>query len=254
MNDEIRPNPEPAYAVPPPFLTHSSKVAEPPLGQGPCDDGPVSGFIATAEAIVRHPRRIYFQLLRNTRASVMWWMLIVAILCSIAYGVIVGTFSGGQQFWIAPVKIAGGLVICGLICLPSLFIFSCLSGAQARLGDVFGLLTGMLALTAILLIGLGPVAWVFSQSTESLAAIGALHLVFWAIAIAFGLKFMARGFAHVNGARNRTLLLWSAIYVIVVLQMTTALRPIIGTSDHFFPEKKQFFLSHWADNLAASKD
>ena len=81
------------------------------------------------------------------------------------------------------------------------------------------MLSGMLALTAILLIGLGPVAWVFSQSTESLAAIGGLHLVFWAIAMAFGFKFLVRGFAHINGARNGTLVLWSAIFVIVALQM-----------------------------------
>jgi hypothetical protein len=191
--------------------------------------------------------------LRQNRSTLVGLMLVLIALCAIAYGIVVGTFSGGQQYWIAPVKIAGGMVVCGLICLPSLFIFSCLGGAQARLAEMFGLLSGMLALTTILLIGFAPVAWVFSQSTESAAAIGALHLVFWAIATVFGLKFLARGFAHVSGARSRSLILWSAIFVIVALQMTTALRPIVGQSDHFFPQTKQFFLSHWADNLEFTK-
>lgn len=255
MNEDPTANPfPPQYQPPPIYPTASSRVREIPLGHVAGDDAPVGGIVGLAEAILRHPRKLYYQLLRQSRLNLVWLMLVLTALCAVAYGLVVGTFSGGQQYWVAPVKIAGGMVVCGLICLPSLFIFSCLAGAQARLGEVFGLLSGMLALTTILLIGFAPVAWVFSQSTESAAAIGALHLVFWAIATAFGLKFLARGFSHVSGARSRSLVLWSAIFVIVALQMTTALRPIIGKTDHFFPQTKQFFLSHWAENLGMTKD
>ena len=31
--------------------------------------------------------------------------------------------------------------------------------------------------------------------------------------------------------------------------MTTALRPIIGTSDTFLPREKKFFVAHWLDTL-----
>jgi hypothetical protein len=31
--------------------------------------------------------------------------------------------------------------------------------------------------------------------------------------------------------------------------MTTALRPILGTADTFFPTEKEFFLAHWGDCL-----
>ena len=95
-------------------------------------------------------------------------MLFVSIVCSLIYGVVVGTFSGGQQLWIAPAKIAMGLMISALICLPSLYIFTCLSGSQARLVEVCGLLAGLLMLMTILLIGFAPAAWIFSQSTESI--------------------------------------------------------------------------------------
>jgi hypothetical protein len=36
--------------------------------------------------------------------------------------------------------------------------------------------------------------------------------------------------------------------------MTTALRPIIGRSDHFLPREKKFFLTHWADSLQGRRE
>src|SRR6202007_2830304 len=106
---------------------------------------------------------------------------------SLVYGVVAGTFSGGPQLWIAPAKIALGLMISATICLPSLYIFTCLSGSQARLVEVCGLLSGLLLLMTILLIGFAPVAWIFSQSTDSAMWMGTLHLCFWFIATGFGL-------------------------------------------------------------------
>ena len=102
----------------------------------------------------------------------------------------------GTQIWAAPVKIGGGLLISALICLPSLYIFACLSGSQARLSEICGMVAGLLLLTTILLVGFAPVAWLFSQSTESVVWMGALHLVFWFIASCFGLRFLQAGFAH----------------------------------------------------------
>jgi hypothetical protein len=34
--------------------------------------------------------------------------------------------------------------------------------------------------------------------------------------------------------------------------MTTALRPLIGTSKTFLPTEKKFFLAHWGDNLTST--
>ena len=44
---------------------------------------------------------------------------------------------------------------------------------------------------------------------------------------------------------------WMGIFLLVCLQMTTALRPIIGTSDHWLPKEKKFFLAHWVENLSS---
>jgi len=40
--------------------------------------------------------------------------------------------------------------------------------------------------------------------------------------------------------------------MLVVLQMTTALRPIVGRADTFIPEEKKFFLTHWFQCLEKS--
>ena len=107
-------------------------------------------------------------------------------------------------------------------------------------------------LMTILLIGFAPVAWIFSQSTESLAWMGALHLVFWFIATLFGLRFLEAGFSHSHARSRAGFHTWVIIFLLVALQMTTALRPIIGGADTILPEEKQFFLSHWGDCLISS--
>ena len=223
-------------------------------GADPAERVPIGNLFAASEALLRQPRRIWFQLTQAGQFRLILALLGIALGGALAYGLVVGTFSGGDQLWAAPVKIAGGLLLTGLICLPSLYIFACLSVAHTRLAEVCGLVAGLLALMTVLLIGFAPVAWVFSQSTESLAAMGVLHLLFAAIAVGFGLKFLARGFEQLNAHFNGGLHVWVTIFVLVLLQMTAALRPILGTSDAFLPGEKKFFVSHWTDSLKSSGD
>jgi hypothetical protein len=222
-----------------------------PLGENPEDREPIPNAIAAVEAILRHPRRIMYQLRQPGCGRLTAAMLLVSVICSAVYGVVVGTFSMGDQLWAAPVKIAGGLLVTALICLPSLYIFGCLSGSRARLAEIFGLIAGLVLLMTILLIGFAPVAWLFSQSTNSLPWMGTLHLIFWFIATIFGLRFLQNGFSHSQARSNAGLATWMVIFVLVAVQMTTALRPIVGPAKTFLPARaeKKFFLTHWADCL-----
>jgi hypothetical protein len=173
----------------------------------------------------------------------------VGAVCTLGYGVVVGSFSGGQQLWIAPVKIAGGLLLSSLICLPSLYVFACLSGSQARLVEIVGSVAGLLMLTAVLLVGFAPVAWLFSQSTESATCMAILHLLFWMTATLFGLRFLSASFSHSQAQSKAGLNTWIVIFLLVCCQMTTTLRPIIGTADTFLPRDKRFFLNYWSQCL-----
>lgn len=215
------------------------------------ETAPVSGIGGTLEALLRRPRGVLHQLHQPGAVRLAGLMLLLALIGAAGYGLIVGSFSGGVQFWAAPLKIAGGLGVCGLICLPSLYVFACLTGSSARFTDVAGMVAGLLALMAVLLVSFGPVAWVFSQSTESVVAMGLLHLVFWLIATLFGARFMHLGMARLGARSEGAFYFWICLFVVVALQMTTALRPIIGKADTLLPTEKRFFLQHWGDSMRA---
>jgi hypothetical protein len=247
---ETNPN---AWSVPPRIdAVHPAAPAPQPLGENPEDREPIANFVSAIEAILRQPRRLMYQLRQPGSGQLILWMLMVAIVCSLLYGLVVGTFSMGAQLWAAPVKIAGGLLLSALICLPSLYIFTCLSGSEARLAEMWGLLTGLLMLMTILLIGFAPVAWLFSQSTESVLWMGALHLAFWFISTFFGLRFLEAGFSHSRARSTAGLNTWIIIFMLVAVQMTTALRPLVGTADTFLPKEKKFFVSYWGECLKSA--
>src|ERR1039458_2388142 len=250
MNDQNPIPPQIPPQLPPVMPAHGPR----PLGDDPAERAAIPNVIVAIEAILRQPRRVMFQLRQPGAGRLITAMLFVSVVCALIYGVVAGTFSGGTQLWAAPVKVAVGLMISALICLPSLYIFTCLGGSQARLIEVGGLLAGLLMLMTILLIGFAPVAWIFSQSTESLAWMGTLHLIFWFIATIFGLRFLETGFSHSNARSHAGFHTWVIIFLLVALQMTTALRPILGKADTFLPKQKQFFGTHWADYLKTTGD
>ena len=244
MNDQ---NP-----VPPQIPPRIPSAYPPLLGDDPSERVAIPHVFAAIESLLRQPRRLLFQLRQPGAGKLIAAMVFASIFCALIYGVVAGTFSGGTQLWAAPVKIAAGLLISAAICLPSLGIFACLSGSQARLVEICGLLAGLMLLMTILLIGFAPVVWIFSQSTESLAWMGALHLVFWLVATIFGLRFLQAGFAQSNARSLAGFNTWVIIFLLVAVQMTTALRPIIGKADTFLPTEKKFFLAHWGDCMKAS--
>ena len=244
MNDQTPANPPPL----PPHLTAAGEFRESPPDAA--ELAPIRGFAGVLEALLRRPRGVLHHLSGTDSTRLIGLMLFIAAVGAALYGVVVGTFAGGGQLWAVPVKITGGLLVCGVICLPSLYVFACLTGSTARLADVAGMVAGLLALMTLLLFSFAPVAWVFSQSTESVVAMGTLHLVFWLIATYFGARFMYRGMARLGARSEGAFYFWITVFVLVALQMTTALRPLVGKADTFLPKEKKFFLQHWGENLS----
>lgn len=237
---------------PPPIPLPSESLR---IGQDPTDRQAVDGLISAIEAILRHPRRIVYQLHCSGpgASSLMVGLFIIVMVCGLAYGAVVGSFSGGVQLWAAPVKIALGTVFAAAICLPSLYIFSSLGGSEAKLSQVLGLLLGQLALTYLLLIGLAPVAWIFSECMESVAGMGTLHLLFWFVSIAFGIRFLRNGFRLLGIHSTSGINLWTILFLLVAMQMTTVLRPLVGTSPTWLNHEKRFFLVHWTECIDGHK-
>ncbi len=210
-------------------------------------------LLTVAQELLRRPGRIVYELKRGNTGSIALFLLVLSVLCLLAYGVTVGMFTWGAQLWAAPLKITVGMLASALICLPSLIIFSSLAGTETRIDEICGLLVGMVALTSLLLIGFAPVSWIFSQSTESAAFMGTMHLIFWAVGISHGLRFMSSALRFLDGRPKSRLVVWSIIFIMVSLQMATTLRPIVGESAGFFQTEKKFFLTHWFDCLGGAE-
>ncbi len=206
-------------------------------------------FFEYLELLLKKPGKLFFEM--NNKPRVVHF-LILSVFCTaflLLYGLVVGSFSGGQQYWIAPLKIIIGLYLSALICLPSLYIFACLGQAKIGFINAIGNLLIALTLIGILLIGFVPVAWVFSQSTTSIPFIGFIHIVIFLITLLVTYRLLWQALQTVSEQKNSFIALWMAIFILVSLQMCTSLRPIIGTSDYFLPTGKKFFLSHWVETL-----
>src|SRR5438270_208119 len=104
--------------IPPQIPLQAPDAFSLPLAESLEERVPVADFITTVEAILRQPRRLLYQLRQPGQSSLIWRLLIIAAGCSLIYGLVVGTFSRGDQLWAAPIKIAAGLLISALICLP----------------------------------------------------------------------------------------------------------------------------------------
>ena len=64
----------------------------------------------------------------------------------------------------------------------------------------------------------------FSVRTQSVAAMGALHPVFWFVATWFGLRFLNGSLKQFASKSSEGVKVWTIIFILVQLQMMTALR------------------------------
>lgn len=205
------------------------------------------------DAILKKPASLVYMFVHGTPASLFNTLALTILCCLAVYGGVMGSFSGGEQYWIVPGKLLVGLGLSALLCLPSLYIFSSLGGSSQGFLQTARLLGLSIALQGILLVGFAPIAWVFSQSTSSVAFMGLLHIMLWAIAVIFSLRLLVNALTFLNKRSMGILHLWSFLFVVVALQMSTTLRPLVGPAGPriFTPEKK-FFLTHWGHCITGS--
>lgn len=109
-----------------------------------------------------------------------------------------------------------------------------------------------MAVVSILLFGFAPAVWIFAEYTDSLGFMGALAIGAWVIAVFFALRFLKSVIFATSGTQKSPLAIWSIVFLLVTLQMTTSLRPILGRSEVRLTQEKKFFLQHWGDTFGTS--
>ncbi|VGO17061.1 hypothetical protein PDESU_05655 [Pontiella desulfatans] len=207
------------------------------------------GLFPVVDATLKRPAQVVHELMNRKSRNIPAILTLLLLACLAGLGLMMGSFSGGAQCWAAPVKVMFGTLLSVLICMPSLFILLCLSGGEQSFPEVARILLLGLVLAGILFVGFMPVAWIFSQATESVAFMGFLYLLVWGIGLFFGLRLMKTAFRFLNKKKAGTLNLWFFIFTLVVLQMSTTLRPIIGEYEAPQFSEKKFFLVHWAETM-----
>jgi hypothetical protein len=203
------------------------------------------------EALLRRPRALVDHLASPPHRATGKFA-IIALVSLALFGFVLGCFSKHEQLWAAPLKIAGGLTIASLICFPSLFIFATLAGAKVAVGQLAACLAGALALAGLLLLGFAPAVWIFAESTNSFGFMGVLAVGAWVVALHFALRFLRSAVFSAGGFQKGPVILWSGVFLLVTLQMTTSLRPILGRSDTLLTHEKKFFLQHWGEMIDQS--
>jgi hypothetical protein len=238
------PSPRPdAFASPPPTREAPNERAlrgnaEPIAGGGP---------LAMVEALLKSPASVLHEIESGRGAA---FRLSAVLVCAmVATGLVMAAFTGGLQLVLVPIRLTVGIFFCALICLPSLHIISCLAGAEQSVKQTWSALLMGLALMGVLLVGFAPVSWVFSQATSSVVFMGALHLAFLALSCAFGLGLVNRALSAMNRRAIPGLALWHLLFVLVLLQMTTTLRPLVGPYDGVLFHDRMFFLAHWLSEV-----
>ncbi len=240
---EIPPNPatEPDTAVP--------AVAPPPLEE-PLPENPDGKTLF--EALLRRPGALADHLAKGESGKVTRLFAGIAVASFLLFGFVLGCFAKHEQLWASPLKVTVGMVIAGIICFPSLYIFTTLTGARVSLHQLGASLAGALALAGLLLLGIAPAVWIFAESTNSLGFMGWLAMAAWLVSAGFALRFLKSMVAATGGRGKGPLTVWSVVFLLVSLQMTTSLRPILGRSDDFLTNEKKFFLQHWAETSGES--
>lgn len=224
-------------------------TAQPPPLEPPLPDtlDPKTLF----EALLRRPHALVARLARPDHGATAKFALMAA-LAMLLFGLVLGCFAKHEQLWAAPLKLVAGLAFSGLICFPSLYIFATLAGGKIAVPQLAACLAGALALAGLLLLGFAPALWIFAESTDSFGFMGALGIGAWLIALAFALRFLKSAVSAAGATQRGPLAIWSLIFLLVTLQMTTSLRPILGRSPDFLTQEKKSFLQHWLETAGKS--
>ena len=221
----------------------------PPLPENPLDGKP--DLKTLFETLLRQPQALVARLAEPGHDATGRFTAL-ALVSFLFFGLVLGCFAKHEQLWAAPAKITAGLLFSGLICFPSLYIFSTLAGARVSISQLAACLAGALALAGLLLLGFAPAVWIFAESTDSLGFMGTLGIGAWIIAGFFALRFLKAVVRATGGTQKGPLFIWSVVFLLVTLQMTTSLRPILGRSDTLLTQQKKFFLQHWGETIATS--
>ena len=255
--------------LPPPFPAPTAPTTPAPVPAAPAEPAPAPAAApGTLSELLKAPDRYALGIVGGGDLVPR----IAAALAAAAAGAALFFFASGffadwQTALLDAAKGAGIALFAFALCLPSLYVFSCVSGATLRAGQIVAAGAACLATAGLLLAALAPVLWLFAVSSSSPGFVTALAVLLAAPAAWFAVR-PALGLMRAGGVRSTAgLRLWLAVLAVVALQTVTLLRPMLAPSApsgkdaegapaarktaHSAPEK-MFFLEHFVRTLDSS--
>src|SRR5262245_1612503 len=204
------------------------------------------GPIRIAGALLRAPGPLIRELGADRGvASHTASLLAIAVSFCAVYGAVVAMHA---HAWWAIAKIPMVVVGSALLCSPTLYVFNSLAGSRLTYAQTIALVLMMAAALSLILVALAPIAWFFGVSTEGFGFMTVLHSTCLAIAVGIGLRVLARARAylgHLDGTPvmgSGLLALWSALVIVVGMQMAHYFRPILLPGPFQREEPRGLFL------------
>jgi MFS family permease len=166
------------------------------------------------------------------------------------FGLVTGFFVDWRVALLDMVKMIGVVVFGFALCLPSLYVFMCISGVVLSFSRI--LMAGLVvtAMMGCVMGALAPVIWLFSASTSSMGVFLMILLFAGSVAVGFGVLPIKRAYMAGVFKSCTALYSWLAILVVVMLQCITLMRPMLSpVGEDAKPQGKQFFIQHFFNSL-----
>ena len=171
------------------------------------------------------------------------------------FGLVTGFFVDWRVALLDMVKMIGVVVFGFALCLPSLYVFMCISGVVLSFSRIVAAGLVVTAMMGCVMVALAPVIWLFSASTACLGFFLMILLFAGSVAVGFGVlpikrAYMSRVFSGCAGLYS-----WLTILVVVMLQCITLMRPMLSPiGDGATPQGKQFFIPHFFMSLVKEQN
>jgi hypothetical protein len=210
------------------------------------------GTLGAFNELLRQPEAAVTRAAQGAGAGASRRLLVGSVLAYILYGAVAGLFQGGAQVAIAALKVPLIILASLVLCAPSFYVFGTLAGAELSGRRFLGLMAGFGGMLALILMGLLPVAWLFTVSSSSLLFVVFVQVLVWSVALAFAFRFLLSAMAEPR-ARG-ALVLWILLFAIVSCQFTTYIRPVLWREPGapMVETGKLFFLEHLAEVAKSS--
>jgi ketosteroid isomerase-like protein len=186
---------------------------------------PAGRFTAVFDQLLKQPVATLRQVKASGQLRQTWVLAAGALLAFLLYGLVAGSFQGGSQMAVAAWKAPVIVVLSALLCAPSLFVFASLLGASLTPRTLFTVLAGFCAFLGVLLVGLVPIAWLFSASSRSLVFVTWLHVFLWLSAVVLAGRYLRAVLAEAGG--RGIIVPWLLLFTVVSFQVVTLLRPVL---------------------------